>query len=214
MLIKKPLLYSGETENYESKEAQKIAETFDNGIRGALKVDLRICLSYEGKLYDVCNVEFARNGDIQKKCVSDATKVMLEGKCILDQIVRLAKLDDDSAKELQILNLQFCGNFTLYKDPYRALQTFGLINALISILGLKGAIIGIRFEESRRGYVAEYIGRTLRMPTKVQNTTHFFESMVSALLLVRVSTFIINITLPNTKKLKIHSFLYKKKGVC
>ncbi|KAG2231837.1 hypothetical protein INT48_005620 [Thamnidium elegans] len=152
------MLYSGETENNESKEAQKIAKSFDNCIRGAFKVDLRICLHYKELFYDVCNVEFARNGDIEKKCVSDATKVMLEGKCILDQIVKLAKLDDD-AKELQVLNLQFCG--------------------------LKGAIIGVRFEKTGRGYVAENVGRTLRMPIEVDNITKFFESVVAALLLVK-----------------------------
>ncbi|CAO3698426.1 unnamed protein product [Rhizopus stolonifer] len=132
---------------------------FDNDIRGALKVDLRICFQYQGRLYDVCNVEFARNGDIEKKCVSDAAKVILEGKCILDQIVKIAKLDNDDAKELQVLNLQFCG--------------------------LKGTIIGIRFEKSERGYIAENVGRTLRMPIRIQNITRFFETIVPALLLVK-----------------------------
>ncbi|GAA5811357.1 hypothetical protein MFLAVUS_004791 [Mucor flavus] len=140
----------GETENNESKEAQKIARTFDNGIRGALKVDLRVCFQNEGKYYDVCSVEFARDGDIERKCVSDAAKVTLEGKCILDQTVEIAKVDDDDAKELQVLNLQFCGKITLYKNLCRALRTCGFISALISVLGLKGSIIGIRFEKTKK----------------------------------------------------------------
>ncbi|KAG2234748.1 hypothetical protein INT48_000097 [Thamnidium elegans] len=164
------MLYSGETENNES-EAQKIAKSFNNGIRGAFKVDLRICLHYKERLYDVCNVEFARNEDVEKKCVPDATKI--------------AKLDDDDPKELQVLNLQFCGKFNLYKNSYRALQTFGLINTLISTLGLKGRIIGIRFQETGRGYVAENVDRTPRMLTRVDDITESFESVVAALLLVK-----------------------------
>lgn len=74
---------------------------------------------------------------------------MLEGKCILDQIVKVAKIDNDDAKELQVLNLQFCDKITPYKNLCRALQTCGFINTLISILGLKGSIIGIRFEKKK-----------------------------------------------------------------
>lgn len=98
-----------------------------------------------------------RNGNIEKKCASNVAKVTLEGKCILDQIIKIAKLDNDNAKELQVLNLQFYGKFTLYKNSYRAFQTCGFINTLISILGLKDAIISIRFEKREMEFVSEKI---------------------------------------------------------
>lgn len=72
-------------------------------------MDLRICHVNQGEYYDVCNVEFAKDGDIKKKCASDAAKVMLEGKCILDQIARLSKLKKDKVKDLEVFNMQFCG---------------------------------------------------------------------------------------------------------
>lgn len=45
-------------------------------------------------------MEFAKNGDIEEKCVSDAAKAMLEGKRIWDQIVKTAKINSKEAKEL------------------------------------------------------------------------------------------------------------------
>ncbi|RCH91805.1 hypothetical protein CU098_005026, partial [Rhizopus stolonifer] len=72
-----------------------------------------------------------RNGNIEKKCASNVAKVTLEGKCILDQIIKIAKLDNDNAKELQVLNLQF--------------------------YGLKDAIISIRFEKREMEFVSEKI---------------------------------------------------------
>jgi hypothetical protein len=77
--------------------------------RNGVKVDLRTCFKHNNNLYDVCNIEFARNGDVEKKCLSDATKLALGGKCILDQIAKVGKLDVEEANSLQVYNLQFCG---------------------------------------------------------------------------------------------------------
>lgn len=78
-----------------------------------MKVDLRVCLKHGDKLFDACNIEFARNGEIERKNVTDAAKIMIEGKCILDQIVKVGKLAKDKAKCVEVLNAQFCGNFIL-----------------------------------------------------------------------------------------------------
>ncbi|KAL0075029.1 hypothetical protein J3Q64DRAFT_1826215 [Phycomyces blakesleeanus] len=150
---------SGETENQESKELQEISTSFYNGKRGDLKVHLRICLKHDGKLFDVCNIEISRNGDMERKTLTDTAKVMLEGKCILDQVVKIGILKGDQAKDVEVLNAQLCG--------------------------LKGVLIGVRLEESERGYVAESRSSTLCIPTRIAHLPSFSKTMVPAVLIIK-----------------------------
>ncbi|KAI9313443.1 hypothetical protein BX666DRAFT_1976560 [Dichotomocladium elegans] len=82
-------------------------------------------------LYDLAKVEFAKNGDIRRKTISDGAKVMLEGKCIIDQLVKVCKLDRKRAQKLRVMNMQVCG--------------------------MKTILFGVQLENKWRGHVSQQI---------------------------------------------------------
>lgn len=49
-------------------------------------------------------------------------------------------------------------------------------------------LIGVRLEESERGYVAEIRSPTLRIPTRIANLPSFFETIVPAVLVIKFSS--------------------------
>ncbi|KAF7720480.1 hypothetical protein EC973_008186 [Apophysomyces ossiformis] len=140
----------GESENSESREVRKVREHADS--RGAYKVDLRLVIHRSNKWYDVANMEFAKNGDVVKKNVSDAAKFMVEGKCILDQIVRIARLSEEKAKKICVVNLQICA--------------------------MKAALMGLKLRKNGEEYVAQKLGPTMRYPTSEDRLPIFFKTML------------------------------------
>jgi hypothetical protein len=81
--------------------------------RGAFKVDTRICITNNDIHYDLANIEYAKSGDVERKCASDLAKTIVEGKCILDSIIKIADLNHEEAKKVTVLNLQFCGKIII-----------------------------------------------------------------------------------------------------
>ncbi|KAI9313439.1 hypothetical protein BX666DRAFT_688503 [Dichotomocladium elegans] len=82
-------------------------------------------------LYDLAKIEFAKNGDISRKTISDGAKVMLEGKCIIDQLAKVCKLDRKRAQKLRVMNMQICG--------------------------MKAMLFGVQLESKGRGHVSQQI---------------------------------------------------------
>ena len=83
--------------------------------RGAYKVDLRLVFmsTNSGRIqyHDVANCEFAKDGDLQRKIVTDNAKLIGEAKTILDHLVRTCKLSHKEARRLSIVNLRTCGKY-------------------------------------------------------------------------------------------------------
>jgi hypothetical protein len=86
-----------------------VAKKAGSNSRGAFKVDTRICITNNGTDYDLANIEYAKSGDVERKCASDLAKTIVEGTCILDSIAKIADLSHEEAKKVSVLNLQFCG---------------------------------------------------------------------------------------------------------
>lgn len=79
------------------------------GERDAFKVDLRLVLEHDGELYDVSNIEFAKDGDVTKKNNVDNVKIIVEGKCILDGMIKKCRIkEQQKVRKLTVLNAQFC----------------------------------------------------------------------------------------------------------
>ncbi|KAI9313447.1 hypothetical protein BX666DRAFT_1976591, partial [Dichotomocladium elegans] len=157
-----PLHYRlGESENNESKEAAKVRELCEG--RSAFKVDMRLVLQYfdskKHTLYDLANAEFAKNGGMSRKNISDGAKVMLEGKCIIDQLVKVCKLDWKRAQKLRVMNMQVCG--------------------------MKAILFGVQLESKGRGYVSQQIGQTLRFPTSPKHLPVFIKDVLPYLYLLK-----------------------------
>ncbi|ORX54935.1 hypothetical protein DM01DRAFT_1407004 [Hesseltinella vesiculosa] len=142
-------LRSGETQNVASADLVKMLESTEYA-RGPFKVDLRLIYTTpDQKSYDVANCEFARSGDMRKKVVTDNTKLIVEGKCILDDIAIKSKSGLDNAKKLTVVNLQVCG--------------------------MKASLIAIKYTNDGHGYIASSIGKTVKFPTSAQDIKRFFE---------------------------------------
>lgn len=75
-----------------------------------LKVDLRLCLNYGGKLYDLSNIEFKKNGNEQKLVKADSAKVLIEGKTIMNKLFEIYNVDFQEATKMKIVVGQACGN--------------------------------------------------------------------------------------------------------
>ncbi|KAG0188088.1 hypothetical protein DFQ28_005377 [Apophysomyces sp. BC1034] len=108
----KVMLRGGETENSASSEVQKLRKQYSNDVRGAFKVDLRLILMHNGTVYDVGNCEFAKDGDLRRKNITDNIKVIVEAKCIADSIVKKCHMHHEEAKKLVVVNMQVCGKQT------------------------------------------------------------------------------------------------------
>ncbi|KAG1468509.1 hypothetical protein G6F56_003792 [Rhizopus delemar] len=74
-----------------------------------LKVDLRLCLNYGGKLYDLSNIEFKKNGNEQKLVKADSAKVLIEGKTIMNKLFEIYNVDFQEATKMKIVVGQACG---------------------------------------------------------------------------------------------------------
>lgn len=99
--------FRGDTENLESKNKQGKDE------RGAFKIDLRVTLECpiknSLKQMDVANCEIAKSGIILTKNAKDNTKLIIEGKIILDSISAKCRSKFEDAKTLRVVNLQISG---------------------------------------------------------------------------------------------------------
>ncbi|KAL1935595.1 hypothetical protein VTP01DRAFT_4735 [Rhizomucor pusillus] len=98
-------LHFGETQNSESKEVAAVRKGLKIGERDAFKVDLRLVLEHDGELYDVSNIEFAKDGDVTKKNNVDNVKIIVEGKCILDGMIKKCRIkEQQKVRKLTVLN--------------------------------------------------------------------------------------------------------------
>ncbi|KAI8147212.1 hypothetical protein BJV82DRAFT_379782 [Fennellomyces sp. T-0311] len=153
-------LRSGETQNTASKDVFTMISKGDTAnSRGAYKVDLRLVLVRGGKSHDLSNCEFAKNGELERKVITDNVKLVAEGKCIIDHIVRTANLKHKKARRLQVVNVQGCG--------------------------LKMLLTGIKLDASGQGYVAGTIGKTIRFPHTVSKIRNFLENGLPMLYYLR-----------------------------
>ncbi|KAI8387547.1 hypothetical protein BD560DRAFT_119291 [Blakeslea trispora] len=73
------------------------------------KVDLRLCLEFDKKMYDISNIEFKKNGNEPGQVKKDGAKVLNEGKSILNRLIEEYNLDFEEAKEKKIFVAQICG---------------------------------------------------------------------------------------------------------
>lgn len=74
------------------------------------QMNMRIYMTHNSINYDLASIGFAKNGDIEKRRTSDLTDTIIEGKCILDNIVKAASLNFEEAKKIKVYNIKFCGN--------------------------------------------------------------------------------------------------------
>jgi archaellum component FlaG (FlaF/FlaG flagellin family) len=69
-----------------------------------------LCLDLKGKLYDISNIEFKKNGDEQHLINNDSAKVLIEGKTILNKLIEEYSLDFEEAAKKKAVVAQICGN--------------------------------------------------------------------------------------------------------
>lgn len=74
------------------------------------KIDLRLCLLINNKNYDISNIEFKRTGNEARLVREDQSKVLSEGKLILNQLCKNQNLSFEEAKEKIVIVGQVCGN--------------------------------------------------------------------------------------------------------
>lgn len=79
------------------------------------KVDLRICLSYNNKDYDLFNLELKKDGNISQSITEVEGKVLVEGKTILNSLCEKYNSNLEGAKKLEVLVGQFCGLKGIFK---------------------------------------------------------------------------------------------------
>lgn len=66
---------------------------------GIFKVDLRLCLEFNKKMYDISNIEFKKNGNEPSLIKRVSAKVLNEGKAILNTLVEECNFDFEEAKK-------------------------------------------------------------------------------------------------------------------
>lgn len=84
------------------------------------KVDLRLCLRVDRKYYDISNIEFKKHENNNRLATTDSSKVLVEAKAILNQILRHHNLDLEEAKKKMIINGQICGKFNISRSLHRS----------------------------------------------------------------------------------------------
>ncbi|CEP19348.1 hypothetical protein [Parasitella parasitica] len=81
-----------------------------------LKVDLRLCLRYENKDYDIANIEFKKNSKNRNLVVEDEVKVLIEGKSIANKLVNIYNMDFEESKKIKVLTGQIVGLRGMLKE--------------------------------------------------------------------------------------------------
>jgi hypothetical protein len=67
-------------------------------------------LNYGGKLYDLSNIEFKKNGNEQSLVKAGSVKVLIEGKTLLNKLFEVYNVDFQEATKMKIVVGQACGN--------------------------------------------------------------------------------------------------------
>lgn len=73
------------------------------------KVDLRICLRFDNKNFDLSNIEFKKDGDSSQSMLKDEGKVLVEGKTIFNNWCKINNCGLEGAKKMEVIVGQFCG---------------------------------------------------------------------------------------------------------
>lgn len=113
-----------------------------------LKVDLRLCLRYENKDYDIANIEFKKNSKNRNLVVEDEVKVLIEGKSIANKLVNIYNMDFEESKKIKVLTGQ--------------------------IIGLRGMLKELTIV-APGAYVAQSFGKTIKYPTSDDKLKLFVE---------------------------------------
>ncbi|KAL0074507.1 hypothetical protein F4703DRAFT_1798956 [Phycomyces blakesleeanus] len=124
-------------------------------LNNSFKVDLRLCLSVEGKNHNISNIEFKKQGKEQRLVKTDACKVLLEAKSILNSIIKRSSLSLKVAKKRIIINGQVCGLKAIFTE-------------------LRLAAPGC--------YVTSHFGRTIKVPLTDDKAIKFTEDNLEQLL--------------------------------
>ncbi|KAI7855802.1 hypothetical protein BDC45DRAFT_77445 [Circinella umbellata] len=113
------------------------------------------------KQHDVANCEFAKNGNLLKKIVTDNIKLIGEAKCIMDFLVHIGRLDESQAREVKVVNLQACG--------------------------LKMQLVLLKLDMNGDGYAVQSVGKTIRFPHSREKIGDFFDVALPQLYYLKVS---------------------------
>ncbi|KAI8882905.1 hypothetical protein K501DRAFT_294919 [Backusella circina FSU 941] len=116
------------------------------------KVDLRLCLEFNKKMYDISNIEFKKNGKEPGLIKKNSAKVLNEGKAILNKLIAECNFDFEEAKEKKVIVAQICDNETR--------------------LGLKAVFSELRLA-APGCYMPSQFGRTLKYPYNSQRVKGF-----------------------------------------
>ncbi|KAG1453416.1 hypothetical protein G6F46_009689 [Rhizopus delemar] len=73
------------------------------------KIDLRLCLLINNRNFDISNIEFKRTGNEARLVREDQSKILSEGKLILNQLCKNQNLSFEEAKEKKVIVGQVCG---------------------------------------------------------------------------------------------------------
>ncbi len=57
-------------------------------------------MNYGGKLYDLSNIEFKKNGNEQSLVKADSAKVLIEGKTLLNKLFEVYNVDFQEATKM------------------------------------------------------------------------------------------------------------------
>ncbi|KAL0146238.1 hypothetical protein V8B55DRAFT_1559980 [Mucor lusitanicus] len=80
------------------------------------KVDLRLCLEFKKKMYDISNIEFKKNGNGPGLIKKDGAKVLNEGKAILNSLIEEYNFDFEEAKNKKVIVGQICGLKAVFSE--------------------------------------------------------------------------------------------------
>ncbi|KAG0758187.1 hypothetical protein G6F16_002065 [Rhizopus arrhizus] len=78
-------------------------------VNSKFKIDLRLCLLINNRNFDISNIEFKKTGNEARLVREDQSKILSEGKLILNQLCKNQNLSFEEAKEKKVIVGQVCG---------------------------------------------------------------------------------------------------------
>jgi hypothetical protein len=91
---------------FEETEVELI---WGDTLHDIMKVDLRLCLRFEDKVYDMANTEFKKNSKDTNLVLEDSVKVLVEAKAIFNKLAYLYNMNLEEAKQLNVITGQIVG---------------------------------------------------------------------------------------------------------
>lgn len=131
---------------------------------------MRICLEFEDKLYDISNAEFKKAvKKVNQQVEEDRSKVLVEAKANLNNIIKMHNLDFEESKNVNVLCLQVCGKYylpTIQKVQNKYLTLF------VFFLGLR-AVIREMWLAAPGAYFVQKYGKTVVYPPNEKKVAEF-----------------------------------------